>query len=429
MSDFYYEALDEHGQSISGRIRAMDVKDAIRQLEANQWDVLSVRTVPKPMAEPVKPAESPRLEPAKPAESPAQESIERELPRLSQKESAELAGHLADVMQAGLPLAGGLSALAKELPDGKVRRGLKAMVSQLESGRSLETVLESRNVPADLRGLVRAGFRTGHTGDVLSQYVRHTQHMQDLRRHIALAWGYPLILILSSVAIFFFFMWYIVPQFRGIFDDFGLDLPSMTKSLMWLSQMLHHDWPLVLGVVGGGAVLAWLFWRFGLSQAQRRRILWCLPLVGPMIRAAALARFSRLLGLLIENNVPLPDALRLAGQGAADAELGEAAMYLADVVESGRPLKGNEYACQRFPATFVQLLSQIEGQKPMANAVKALSEACSSSAEMFESQTRVTATRIAAISQPLIVIFTGGMVGYLVIALFMPLIKLLNDLS
>jgi type IV pilus assembly protein PilC len=203
----------------------------------------------------------------------------------------------------------------------------------------------------------------------------------------------------------------------------------MTQSLIWFSRMIQDDLPILLAIVGGVWALCWLVWRFALSPAQRRRFLWCLPIVGHMIRSAALARFSRLLGLLIENGVPLPDALRLAGQGAGDAELGEAAMYLADVVESGRPLTGNEFACQRFPATFVQLLSRIEGQKPMADAFQALSDACTSSARMFESQARVAAARIAAMCQPLIVVFTGCSVGYLVIALFMPLIKLLNDLS
>jgi type II secretory pathway component PulF len=427
MSDFYYEARDETGQTISGRIRAMDVKDAIRQLEANQWDVVSVRTVPKPAAEPDAPVERALRESA--SEDPAEEPYAREVPRFSRKDSVELAGHLADVMQAGLPLVPGLSALANELPDGKVRRGLKVMVSQLEAGRGLESVLESRHVPADLRGLVRAGLRSGHTGEVLSQYVRHMQQMLDLRRRMALAWGYPLVLILSAGAIFFFFIWFIVPQFTDIYEDFGTELPSLTQSLVWFSKLIHEDGPLLLAFVGGALILFWLFWRFILSPSQRRRFLWCLPIVGKMIRSAALARFSRLLGLLIENDVPLPDALRLAGRGAADAELGEAALYLADVVESGRPLTGNEYACQRFPATFVQLLSQIENQKSMAEAMHTLADACTSSARMFESQARVAASRITAVCQPLIVIFTGCTVGYLVLALFLPLIKLLNDLS
>ena len=420
MSDFYYEARDETGQNISGRIRAMDVKDAIRQLEANRWDVLSVRTVPR-SAGGTGEEVSPR--------ATAGEVKDPEIPPMSRQQSAKLAGHLADVMQAGLPLIPGLSALAEELPEGKVRRGLRAMVGQLESGRSLEMVLESRHVPADLRGLVRAGLRSGHTGEVLSQYVRHSQQMLDLRRRIALAWGYPLMLILSAGAIFFFFVWYFVPKFANIYDDFGTSLPAVTRWLVWFARFLHTEWPLILGFVGGGVLVFWFVWRFVLTAAQRRRILWCVPLFGNMIRAAALARFSRLLGLLIENHVALPEALRLAGQGAGDAELGEAALYLADVVESGRALTGNEYACQRFPATFVQLLSQIEGQKPMADAVKSLAEACASSARMFESQVRVGAARIAALCQPLIVLFTGAMVLYLVIALFLPLIKLMNDLA
>jgi len=302
-------------------------------------------------------------------------------------------------------------------------------VGQLESGRSLETVRESPRVPADLRGLVRAGLRTGQTGEVLSQYVRHTQRLHDLRRRLALAWGYPLVLVLFAAAIFFFFVWYLVPDFSEIYEDFGTELPTMTQSLVELSKFLHNDWPIILAVVAGIGLILWIIWRFALGPAQRRRVLWCLPIVGNVIRSAAIARFARLLGLLIESGVPLPEALRLAGQGAADAELGEAAMYLADVVETGRPLKGDEYACQRFPRTFVQLLAQIENQKPMADAVRTLAEACTSSARMFESQARVASQRIAALCQPLILFLLGGLIGYLVIALFLPLVKLLNDFS
>ncbi len=420
MSDFYYEAHDEAGQSISGRIRAMDVKDAIRQLEANRWEVVSVRTVPRTSLE----ADFGTGE-----GSSEQGSAEKEMPAMSRRESLELLGHVGEAMQAGLPLVPGLAALAKELPDGKVRRGLKVMVSQLEAGRSLEAVLENRHVPFDLRSLVRVGVRSGHTGEVLSQYVRHTQHMHDIRRRMALAWGYPLVLILSSAAILFFFLWFLVPRFTEIFEDFGTELPSMTNSLIWTSKMLHEHWDLILISLGVLILLVRLLWRHVFSPAERRRFLWCLPLVGNMIRAAAMARFSRLLGLLIENDVPLPEALRLAGEGSADAQLGEAALDLADVVESGRPLSGRESACRRFPSIFVQLLSQVENQKPKTAARHTVAEACFSSARMFESQARVAAARITALCQPLIVIFTGCTVGYLVIALFMPLVKLLNDLS
>ena len=367
MSDFYYEARDEAGQSVSGRIRAMDVKDAIRQLEANRWDVISVRTVPRTALEAdIRPDEG----------TPERHAEDPEMPAMSRRDSLELMGHLGEAMQSGLPLVPGLAALAKELPDGKVRRGLKVMVAQLEAGRSLETVLENRHVPFDLRGLVRIGLRSGHTGEVLSQYVRHTQHMHDLRRRMALAWGYPLVLLLSSAAILFFFLWFLVPQFTKIFEDFGTELPALTQSLIWLSRTLHeHCAAILLVLLLVGFVLRFI-WRHALSAAERRRFLWCLPLVGNMIRSAAMARFARLLGLLIENDVPLPEALRLAGQGAADAQLGEAALDLADVVESGRPLSVKEGACRRFPSTFVQLLSQIEEKKPMTAAMHTLADAC-----------------------------------------------------
>ncbi len=398
----------------------MDVKDAIRQLEANHWEVVSVRTVPRAALEADIDAGD---------EGSEQSSNEKGMPPMSRQESLELLGHVGEAMQSGLPLVPGLAALAKELPDGKVRRGLKVMVAQLEAGRSLEAVLENRHIPLDLRGLVRVGVRSGHTGEVLSQYVRHTQHMHDLRRRMALAWGYPLVLILSSAAILFFFLWYLVPQFAKIFEDFGTELPAMTQSLIWMSRVLHENWAVIVLGLSLLAFVLRFFWRRVLSAAERRRFLWCVPLAGNMVRSAAMARFARLLALLIENDVPLPEALRLAGQGSADAQLGEAALDLADVVESGRPLSRKEPACQQFPSTFVQLLSQMEDPKPRAAALHTLADACFASARMFESQARVAAARITALCQPLIVIFTGCTVGYLVIALFMPLVKLLNDLS
>ena len=176
--------------------------------------------------------------------------------------------------------------------------------------------MENRHVPFDLRSLVRVGVRSGHTGEVLSQYVRHTQHMHDIRRRMALAWGYPLVLILSSAAILFFFLWFLVPRFTKIFEDFGTELPGMTQ----FADLDVENAPRALGFdpaqLGRFDILVRLLWRHGLSPAERRRFLWCLPLVGNMIRAAAMARFSRLVGLLIENEVPLPEALRLAGEGA-----------------------------------------------------------------------------------------------------------------
>ncbi|MCA9071284.1 MAG: type II secretion system F family protein, partial [Planctomycetaceae bacterium] len=388
------------------------------------------RTVPKLDTPCPPPSEEPLEAELVPIEEEVVADMELvSLPPMSRREQAEFAGHLSEVMKSGLPLVPGLYALAQELPDGRVRRGLKVMASQLEAGRSLEYVLESRNVPRDLRGLVRAGLRSGQSGEILSQYVNHAERIIDLRRRMAMAWGYPLFLMLMAAGIYLFFLIFLVPQFADIYEDFGTELPNITKSLVTLSRWVCEDWPTILLVGIVVWIVLWFLWKNTLSPAQRRRFLWCLPIVGKLIRAMALARFSRLLGLLLENKVPLPEALRLAGEGAADAELGEAAHYLADVVESGGTLRGNEFACKRFPATFVQLLSRIEGRGPQADEVKILAEACQSSARMFESQARVSSVRIAALCQPLVVTFLAVSIGYLVLALFLPLIKLLNDLS
>ena len=186
----------------------------------------------------------------------------------------------------------------------------------------------------------------------------------------------------------------------------------------------------LLGAVGGAILLAviasgfaiWGLTRWGLGASGRRRFVYHIPLIGPALRWAALARFSDLLALLIENQVPLPEALKLAGDGSHDAQIREASHKIAQRTEAGEPLRQAAREFGRFPASFLHTLSWEDHETALPDSLHA-------AADMFESRARVQSRLIGTVCEPFVVVLTWLVVGFTVIALFMPLIRLLNDLS
>jgi len=399
---FRYTATDAQGKQTSGEMEAASAQEVSARLEASGLRVDSV-------------------EPLDLQEAAADRAGQR--PKsLSGKDFQELSGHISDIAQGDLPLGPGLMALAEEMPKGRIRSGLIAMIQELDSGADLETVLQSQGAPADLRALVRAGVRSGQVGEVLAQYVNHARSVTILRRRALLGIAYPTLLTTVGAALFLTLVAFIVPQFKKIYEDFGTELPGITVLLINLSDVVVYAgiWILVIGIPL--CIGAWMFMKWLLGDVLYRRLVCHIPFVGPLLRFCALARFSNLFALLIENKVPMPEALTLAGDGVADAELRAACRNLALDVQNGLPLSRAAYALTGFPASFVQTLTREEHRGALPEALHAL-------AEMFEGRARVQTSFVATICEPFIVVFLGCTIGFLVLALFMPLVKLLNDLS
>ena len=359
--------------------------------------------------------------PDKPNQPPDEPSRE-EPTDLSASDFERLTGHIGEITRAELPLAPALAALAEELPPDRFRRGLRQIIDRLETGMPLEQVLSAPRAPAVLPAIIRVGVRTGRTGEVLGQYLASARQMAELRRRGALVMGYPLILLTVVTMIFIGFLALIVPGFKRIFDDFGTDLPGITWLLIKLSNLItfYGQWVL-LGIVLLIAV-PWVMFRWGFDAPSRRRLLHRVPVIGPLVRYGGLARFARLLALLVRHEVPLPEALTLAGDAAGDAEIADASRYLSDIARQGGALAHNTHVFTRFPASLMQALSWREYRDALPESLLAV-------AEMFEGRSSVQMSLITAITGPIVVIFVAVTGLFLVLGLFTPMIRLLNNFS
>ena len=337
---------------------------------------------------------------------------------------AEAARQMVDIMQAGLPLAAGLRALGEEAPSRRLRHFFSTAGRRLEAGESIEVVFgaDAKGVPAPLQGLMRAGVESGRVGMVLEEYLIVSRRAIDHRYRAVVSLLYPCILLVVAIGVFSFAATTIIPEFKAIFSNFGTQLPPITELLLFATDMwaTFGLW-IVLGVLVVACCL-WLGVRLVGGRRLARRVVCGVPLLGTVLRCTALSEFCRLLALLVDNGVPLPSAVRLTGGAVRDADLEAACGQLADDVEGGQPLQQAAVTIRQFPPSLLQVFHWSDRREAFVDALRAASE-------VFEARSRIAAHALVTVLEPMTILVVALSVGFFVMAMFMPLVKLLNDLS
>lgn len=342
------------------------------------------------------------------------------LAKLSAEETAELAARMADLAEAGLPLSSGLRAMADdELSGPRLREVLHALADRLDAGEDLAAAVESqgRRLPQCLRGIVLAGLRSGHLAEALAEYADLRQDRAELLRRLWACLAYPFILLVFMALIALAANYWFVVHFEKIYLDFNTNLPVITEVFLAISA------PFAWCLAALAAIFALLPLLLAVSPGVRWfwPALYKIPLVGALLRWGNLAQFSRLMALLIEQRVPLPDALRLTAAGLGDANLSHGCRRMAEDVESGSALAESMKWRSQFPTDMVPLIEW--GQRTAA-----LPDAFRATAEMFEGRTVSQGSLLEAVILPLMLMLIGVFIGFLVVALFMPTIHLVHCL-
>jgi type II secretory pathway component PulF len=347
---------------------------------------------------------------------------------LSDDEAAELGSLLSTLVKSGFPLAAGLEAAARELPRGRLSRSLAAVSRQLRQGESLETAIaaKGRALPEHVQALVAGGLRTARLGEVIDEFVAIERRAVDIRRAVLQSLAYPTILLAILVAVVSFFSVAVVPGLarvlEGIGESFGdtfqKSLPLPSKLLIGMSD--SGPWILTanLTVVIGGWLLAWL----SLEVAEFRSILNAVPLVGPISRWAGLAQFSRLMALLVESELPLPAALKLAGRGSRDADLAAAGLSAARRIEAGDSLAQALAGLRPVPKSLRPIIEWGE----RAGAVP---EAFRTAAEMFEGRLAAQVALVCTVVPPFTFLAVLWVVLFLLTAVVLPMMIGINAFS
>ena len=280
------------------------------------------------------------------------------LRKLSPEEATEFAARVAELTKAGLPLGAGLRRWPTSCPAG----GCRECCATWPTAWTPATICcapwnRGGEPPAQLRGLMLAGVRSGRLAEVLEEYVDLQHSQSELRRRVRMALAYPFILLLFMAVIAVFANVYVVDAFARIFMDFGTELPVMTMLAIHGIAAGDVVFRRSCRSVGAGSALALA----GAAIGWLWPMLYRLPMVGPLLRWSHLAQFARLMGLLMEQQVPLPDALRLTAAGLRDANLARGCCRAADDTENG-PSAGRE------PGRTAAVPGQLDSHDPVGPA-------------------------------------------------------------
>lgn len=323
-----------------------------------------------------------------------------------------------------LPIPVGLRAAAEEATTGRLKRALIQLAERLESGEPLEPALEraGARLPPFLKELLRGAARSANPARFFSRYIEQSRQTAELRRTLRLNILMPIFLMVSSLLLLLFVLGWIVPKFKSIFTDFGTALPGITKLVIEASDAVVFFLPAVLAAVGAiTAVLALLLFGAGRLPGLQEVLRW-IPVAGDALRRSALSDYCEYLALLVECRTPLASAVHLAADATGDRALaracrrfgaalarGEPADTAALQVWSFPPLLKSAFRHATDPETFCRVL---EGQR-----------------DIYRMDGQSRSMLIPMVIGPAVMAAVGALIAFVVLALFLPLIKLLNDLS
>jgi general secretion pathway protein F len=265
--------------------------------------------------------------------------------------------------------------------------------------------------------MVKAGEESGSLDLVLHRLAELTEHQQALRGRLKAALAYPVFMIFIGVLVLFFLITFIVPNITKIFDDMHQVLPLPTLILIGVSSFFKSFWWLVAGGVAFGFFLMRRFIRTPGGRRLWDRIKLGAPLIGSLNTKSAMARFSRTLGSLLQNGVPLLSALGIVRNIVNNTRIAEAIDDAIDDIQSGRGLAASLSKSRWFPPIAIQMISAGEQSGEVEGMLNKI-------ADIFEGEVESQALAMTSMLEPVMILAMGVTVGFVVISILLPIFEM-----
>jgi general secretion pathway protein F len=339
--------------------------------------------------------------------------------RLGAAELAAATRQLATLVEAGVPAAEALGAVAEQADHPVLVRALTVARARLHEGEPLADALAAspRVFPPLFRDLVRAGEASGALATVLARLADHVETSAAVRARVRAALTYPAVMTGASAAVLAFLLAWVVPQLTELFQEAGARLPLATRILIALTAGVERIW---WAALGGGALAAWAVRRWAAHPAGRARVdaaLLRVPVMGRLVARAAVARLARTLATLLAGGVPLEAALGIAGAAAGNRPIGDAIADAREAVRQGEPLAPALRRSPLLPPLLVRLAAAGERSGT-------LGEMLERAAGAYEREVEAGVATLTSLLEPLLVLTMGGVVLALVAAVLLPLFDL-----
>ncbi len=396
MPIFKYSAKDKEAKSVTGRISADNKEAVIEELRKRQLIIISVNPVKKSVF--------------------SQSSTTK---KVKPDDVVIFSRQLATMVDAGIPILQGLNALKDQVTNPTFQKALATMEADIRHGSSLSAAFAKH--PAIFDTLFVNMVKVGETGGVLSAVLdRISSYMEKtlkLQRKVKSALIYPAVVVSMAIIITIVLLVKVVPTFAGIYDSFDRELPAMTQMLIGISDALKHY---LLWYIGGIVIIVFILKQWHKTDKGAEVIdgsILKMPIFGDLLRKVAISRFSRTLATLIQSGVPILESLDIVGKTIGNRVLENVIDDVKNNVRQGESLDAPLVKSGVFPPMVTRMIAIGEKSGQMEKMLLKISE-------FYDDQVDAAVDGLTSIIEPLIIGVLGVVIGFIVIALFLPIISM-----
>ncbi|MDI3514483.1 MAG: type pilus assembly protein PilC [Rhodocyclaceae bacterium] len=340
--------------------------------------------------------------------------------RITDKDIALFTRQLATMMKSGVPLLQAFDIAMKGSGNPALSRLLNEIRTDVETGLSLSQAFAKHPVHFDklFCNLVAAGEQAGILDSLLDRIATYKEKILAIKGKIKSALFYPAAVVVVAALVISVMMLFVIPEFKNVFSSFGADLPAPTLMVIAMSDFFVEYWYVIFGaLIGAIFATAWSYKRSTAMQTTLDRLVLRMPVIGPIIRKATIARWTRTLSTMFAAGVPLVEALESVGGAAGNHVYIVATKQIQSEVSTGTSLTVAMQNAEVFPTMVVQMVSIGEESGQLDGMLGKV-------ADFFEQEVDDAVAGLSQLLEPIIMVFLGTIIGGLVVAMYLPIFKL-----
>jgi type IV pilus assembly protein PilC len=346
------------------------------------------------------------------------------LGRVKHKQLTQFTQQLSVLMDAGLPIVRSLKILGNQQKPGLLKNIVVEVAEDVETGSSFSEALGKHPKTFDKLyvNMVKAGEAGGVLDVILQRLAAFMERMEALKRKIIGASIYPAVVITIALAVVLAIMKFIVPKFRDVFQQVKVEMPALTVMLMSISKFIEDYWYVILAVpvLLFFAIQAWGRTKSGRLTIDKLKL--SFPLVGIIIKKSVIARFCRTLGTLLQSGVPILEALAIVKNATGNEVVANAIGTVHDSIREGESIAEPLAACGVFDDIVINMIDVGEETGELDKMLLKI-------ADNYDAEVDAAVSALMSVMEPILIVGLGFTVGFIVVALFLPLISLLEGIS
>lgn len=340
--------------------------------------------------------------------------------RVKTKDIVFATRQMATMIEAGIPIAQSMQGIAQGHNKRAVTELLNEIRHDVESGATLSSALRKhpKHFNRLYTSLVAVGEESGTLDELMENIATYLEKIEGIKSKIRAALFYPAMVIIVAIVVVVLLLIVVIPVFEDLFKGFGADLPTLTQWVVNVSHSVQDHWVMMLLIT----MLTVTFLTFSYKRSEKAqlsldRLILRIPIFGPILRKAIIARISRTLATMFGAGVPIIDSLQTVAEASGNRLYGEALGKIREEVATGRTLEATMSEAGLFPGMVLQMVRTGEETGKLELMLNKV-------ADFYESEVDNAVATISSLIEPMLIVFLGVVVGIIVVAMYLPIFKM-----